>query len=198
MKHVNSIVAIVFVLSSSILFSCKSDTTSTTPRTGTITQADLDAVAIPIAAGIVGDSFTAFESFASPADTQTSRHRLRDVFSNISKTVAISEGTIMARAAYNDAAGTSVHSRDNLFATMVMIKREPGYFPSGGDWEYAFIKYTKPADTAGHRYGLLPADALALASDTIDVTKTGIRGKLQTRCASCHANAHDNGFVFMR
>ncbi len=198
MKHVNFIVAIFFILSSSVLFSCKSDTTSSTPRTGTITQADLDAASIPIATGIVGDSFTVFQSFASPADTQTSRHRLRDVFSSISKTTAISEGTIMARAAYNDAAGTSVHSRDNLFATMVMIKRESGYFPAGGDWEYAFLKYTKPSDTVGHRYGNLPADALALASDTIDMTKTGIRGKLQTRCASCHATAHDNGFVFMR
>ena len=81
---------------------------------------------------------------------------------------------------------------------MVMIKREPGYYPAGGDWEYAFIKYNTPADTAGHRYGLLPADSLALSSAAVDMTKTGIRGKLQTRCANCHATAHDNGFVFMR
>jgi hypothetical protein len=182
-----------------MLASCSSSNSPApvVPRTGTIAQADLDKATTPIIAGVVGDSFNVFLTIPKPPDSQTTFRRLRDIFSNIGKTTAITEGTVMVRAAYNDAAGSSVHDRNNLFATMVMIKREPGYFKDGGDWEYVFIPF-KSADTAAHRYGILPADSLALANNSIDSTKTGVRGKLFTRCAHCHAAAHDNGFLFER
>lgn len=51
----------------------------------------------------------------------------------------------------------------------VMTKREKGYFPSGGDWEYMVV------DETG---------------------KVQARGKLE-RCARCHAEAQ-RGFVFWR
>jgi hypothetical protein len=49
-----------------------------------------------------------------------------------------------------------------------MIKREPGYFPDGGDWEY-----------------------FTLNGELTEVTS---RGKLQT-CAACHRDFADWGFV---
>src|SRR5436190_511636 len=96
--------AIALLVSALFVFGCKSDSTNPVPRTGTITQTELDAATTAIASGVVGDSFTVFESFASPPDTQTSRHRLRDIFSTIPKTTAVSEGTVIVREAFNDAA----------------------------------------------------------------------------------------------
>src|SRR5947209_3287387 len=142
MKQISILPAFVFLLFAAVLFSCKSDTTTPNPRTGTITQADLDASTVPLASGIVGDQFNVFATIPSPPDTTTMRHRLRDVFSSISTATSISEGTVLVRESYY-AHDTSLHVRDSLFATMVMIKREPGYYPGGGDFEYAVMKYTK-------------------------------------------------------
>jgi hypothetical protein len=50
-----------------------------------------------------------------------------------------------------------------------MIKREPGYDPAHGDWEYLFVAM-KPE-------------------------KTVARGKLES-CIDCHSNAKDKDYLF--
>jgi hypothetical protein len=51
----------------------------------------------------------------------------------------------------------------------VMIKREAGYDPAGGDWEYAYVT-------------LVPERKVA-------------RGQL-AECAGCHASAKEHDFLF--
>ena len=127
---------------------------------------------------IVGDPFNGFSS-----DTVTTRHKLRDLFENIPLDKNITVGTIMVRRAYFYP--WKYHERDSLINTVVMVKRESGYYPDGGDWEYMDIKYNKNTD-----YGLNPNGMLIGFSDNV------IRGKI-TKCANCHALAGKN-FVFHR
>jgi hypothetical protein len=160
------------------LGACKSDSTSSTPRTGTITQADLDNAKIASTAGIVGDPFNAFGT-----DTATTKHKLRDLFSSISNTTSVAEGDIFVRKAYW-IASTASPNRDSILNFVVMIKRESGYYPQGGDWEYIKIPYDKTVDYNQHPYGLLPTDTSK--STLPDSTKTNLRGRLQIQCANCH------------
>jgi hypothetical protein len=52
-----------------------------------------------------------------------------------------------------------------------MIKREPGYYPDGGDWEYYYAE-RRPA-----------------------TEREAVRGKLET-CAECHRQAKATDFLF--
>jgi hypothetical protein len=56
-----------------------------------------------------------------------------------------------------------------LYAYAVMVKREAGYYPEGGDWEYEYVT-------------LVPERKVA-------------RGQL-TDCAACHASAKDRDYLF--
>jgi hypothetical protein len=56
-----------------------------------------------------------------------------------------------------------------LYGYARMIKREAGYYPEGGDWEYEYVE-------------LIPERKEA-------------RGRL-TNCAGCHASAKERDFVF--
>jgi len=146
-----------------------------------LTQEQLDGATILTLSGdtaIVGDPFNAFST-----DTLTTKHKLRDLFENISLDSHIAVGTIMARKAYYYP--WKNHERDSLINTVVMVKREAGYYPEGGDWEYIDIKYNRNTD-----YKTNPNGMLVAVNDNI------IRGKI-TKCASCHALAGSN-FVFHR
>ena len=66
---------------------------------------------------------------------------------------------------------------------VIMVKREGGYYPEGGDWEYMEIKYDKNTDYTKNPNGILPM----LSNDII-------RGKI-VKCANCHARAGSN-FLF--
>lgn len=146
-----------------------------------VTQNQLDEATILTLSGdtaIVGDPFNAFA-----ADTFTTKHKLRDLFENISLDNTVKVGTIMARRAYYIPAVH--HERDSLINIVVMIKRERGYYPEGGDWEYMDIKYDQNTD-----YNINPNGMLIAFSDNI------IRGKI-AKCANCHALAGSN-FVFHR
>ena len=127
---------------------------------------------------IVGDPFNAFS-----ADTLTKKHKLRDLFENISLDQHVSVGTIMVRRAYYYP--WTHYKRDSLINTLVMVKREAGYYPEGGDWEYIDIKYNKNTD-----YVVNPNGMLISLSDNI------IRGKIP-KCANCHALA-GSSFLFHR
>ena len=148
--------------------------------TYTVSQEQLDEATMLTSnqdTSIVGDPFNAFST-----DTLTKKHKLRDLFENISLDQHVSVGTIMVRRAYYY---PWAHERDSLINTVVMVKREAGYYPEGGDWEYMDIKNYKDTD-----YAVNPNGMLIASSDNI------IRGKI-TKCANCHAIA-GSSFLFHR
>ncbi|HEV3438638.1 MAG TPA: cytochrome P460 family protein [Gemmata sp.] len=73
-------------------------------------------------------------------------------------------GSVVVKEKYADALATGP-----LYAYAAMKKREAGYDPEGGDWEYTFVT-------------LLPDRKVS-------------RGRL-TECASCHASAKARDFLF--
>ncbi|MDP4218993.1 MAG: hypothetical protein Q8916_00095 [Bacteroidota bacterium] len=182
------------LLAAVIIFAagCKSDSTSTTPRTGTITQAELDNVTMRLDSGITGDD--ASNAFTAVNDTLTVKHKLRDLFASITKSTSVSEGDIFIRKAYY-ISSTSYPKRDSVINFVVMVKREAGYYPAGNDWEYIKIPYNATTDYKAHPFGLLPADTST--STAPDLTKTSLRGRLQAQCATCHAGASGD-FLFSR
>jgi hypothetical protein len=60
-------------------------------------------------------------------------------------------------------------SEEPARAVGAMIKREPGYDPDGGDWEYYYAEVADP--------------------------KPAVRGKIET-CAECHRRAKATDFLF--
>jgi hypothetical protein len=58
---------------------------------------------------------------------------------------------------------------DPLQEYAMMIKHRPGYYPDGGDWEYAYV--------------------------TLVPERTFSRGRLAD-CANCHRSAKDRDFLF--
>lgn len=146
-----------------------------------VTQAQLDnAVIIPSQqdTAIIGDPFNGF-----PGDTVTIKHKLRDLFASIPVTKDVTVGTVITRKAYYYTGDE--YNRDSLINIVVMVKREEGYYPEGGDWEYMDIKHSKDTNYEINPNGLLP-----------DISNTMARGRL-TKCSSCHANA-GNKFLFHR
>jgi hypothetical protein len=127
---------------------------------------------------IVGDPFNGFAS-----DAFTTDHKLRDLFENISLNQSIKVGTIMTRRSYYYP--WTQFKRDSLLNVVVMIKREAGYYPQGGDWEYMDIKYNKNTNYIENPNGMLIGSI-----DNIT------RGKI-TKCANCHANSGTD-FIFHR
>jgi hypothetical protein len=77
---------------------------------------------------------------------------------------ALPTGAVVVKEkyAYWDASGP-------LSGYAVMVKREPGYFPEGGDWEYEYVS-------------LVPE-------------RKETRGRL-ANCAACHASAKERDYLF--
>lgn len=145
-----------------------------------VTQDELNAAVLVSSSQdttILGDPFNAF------SDTLTRLHKLRDLFDNILPEESVKVGTIMTRRAYYY---PYTNKRDSLLNVVVMVKREPGYYPEGGDWEYMDIAYDKTTD-----YNINPNGMLVLSDNSIT------RGKI-TKCANCHTKASGNDFLFHR
>jgi len=141
------------------------------PPTFQVTQAQLNAAVIQHTTqdtSIVGDPFNVFSG-----DAATVNHKLRDLFDNLPIDKSISVGTILVRRAYYYP--NSKNKRDSLLNTVVMVKRESGYFPEGGDWEYMDIKYDQANNYILNPNGVLP-----------EISNVAARGKIM-RCANCHA-----------
>jgi len=75
-------------------------------------------------------------------------------------------------------------SKGMLQVTFAMAKREAGYYPEGGDWEYVMM----PNNT-GNDFNTQPNGALP------DASNTDMRGKL-AMCVACHTAQSD--FLFVR
>jgi hypothetical protein len=157
------------------LSGCASDPIATTTDPAfKITQAQLDAAKMVPSGqnlGITGDPFNAFG-----ADTSTTLHKIRDLFCNTENSAPVQIGSVWVRRAYKYNAGV----KGVLINDVVMVKRETGYYPDGGDYEYMNIPYDSTVDYIAHPNGILPA-----VSDT---THRGTGAKLQT-CVTCHALA---------
>ena len=91
-------------------------------------------------------------------------------------------GTVFTKKAYHNIAGAI----DTLQAFFGMVKREAGYWPDGGDFEYWMTPYDKTmVDTLQMPMGMLPANV-----DNM------MRGKIMM-CAGCHADPSAGGnFIF--
>lgn len=113
---------------------------------------------------------------ATPGDSTN----IRDVTGN--KALAgfdfnnVKPGTVLIRNVYANDNGQKGALKGRTF----MFKREAGYYPDGGDWEYVRIPYNAAID-----YTKYPNGDLAFATE---------RGQI-TSCAGCHLSAQ-HSFIF--
>jgi hypothetical protein len=160
-----------------IIQSCAPE--SVTPSAVTdarITQEQLDGATITTTAeyGITGDPFKAFGT-----DTVTTLHKIRYLASSTDRTVPVGPGSIWVRRAYM----YDVKTRGTLINDVIMVKREGGYYPGGGDFEYMTIPYDSTVNYVLHPNGMLP--------ETGDTLHRGYGAAVQ-KCVSCHATAGDD------
>lgn len=137
----------------------------------TITQMDLDHANFapaPAAEAITGDPYHGFRN-----DSGTVIGKLRALFTNTRDYEPVEPGAIWICRLYRYADG----SRGALLDIEVMLKREPGYFTEGGDYEYMAIPYDSTVDYAAHPNGILPS-----ADDRLHRGK----GVGVARCVACH------------
>ena len=80
------------------------------------------------------------------------------------------QGTTIIKEKYDDLA--DAQKREKTRAYGVMIKREAGYNPDQGDWEYAYIDLDQDGNIT-----------------------SATRGKLKS-CIDCHGNQANNDYVF--
>jgi hypothetical protein len=143
------------------------------------TQADLDRSTnvedLDVTGTEYGDAAKGHNGTPDPNST------FRDIYSNILEKESVDVGTILTK-------GTFIKNVDGskgaLQVTFAMIKREPGYYPEGGDWEYVMMPNDGTNDYEMHPNGTLPAEG------------SENRGKLPN-CAGCHAEA-GSSFSFVR
>lgn len=135
------------------------------------TQADLDGSTNVEDLDVTGKEYgEAAKAHNGTPDPETT---FRDIYSNILPQEAVDVGTILTKGTFmKNADGT----KGPLQVTFAMIKREPGYYPEGGDWEYVMMPNDGSNDYDMHPNGTLPADGAEG------------RGKLES-CATCHALA---------
>lgn len=162
---------LVFILSA-IIVSCSKDDE---PGPITLTQEMLDGVSNKIGSWTGGD-------FAHGADTNGSG-TVRDVFASIASLEGnVPVGTIITKKTW--ARDADEIKTDELYVSFAMVKREAGYNPGGGDWEWVMMPYDEMNDYSAHPYGKLPAEG------------ADGRGKLEG-CISCHAGAAGNDYIFV-
>ncbi len=146
------------------------------PLTITLTQSNLDAVSVYIGSYTGGQMAHGGPAGTSPDST------VREVNASHSFGGSIPAGTIITKKTYKR--GTDGQPTDELFVSFAMVKRESGYFPDGGDWEYVMMPYSASTDYSAHPYGVLPE------------AESDMRGKLNS-CASCHSAASGGDFIFV-
>ncbi|MCG8701381.1 MAG: cytochrome P460 family protein [Bacteroidales bacterium] len=150
----------------------------------TLTQAKLDAV---------NSMIGTYTGFSAGQDvtvahnggmTSTPDSTVREVYASVADLSGdIAVGTIVTKKVY-DKNFTTNGKGDKLFVTLAMVKREKGYDPDNGDWEYVMMPNDGSADYEKNPFGVLPA------------AESDMRGKLQM-CISCHAKDSDGDYLFV-
>ncbi|PKP44924.1 MAG: hypothetical protein CVT95_10090 [Bacteroidetes bacterium HGW-Bacteroidetes-12] len=148
-----------------------------------VTQADINKSINPITLFKTGAEYPVSIGHNGQMPDQGNTATFRSTFTNLaSLSSPIAKGTIFTKKAYKNNSGVA----GELQAFFGMIKREPGYWPEGGDFEYYMTPYDKTMiDTLQMPMGMMPANV-----DNM------MRGKIMM-CASCHADSSSSGdYIF--
>lgn len=145
------------------------------------TQAQLNAATNEEDINITGTKYGEDVSVPHNGQPLSPDSSYRDIYSNILSQEKIDVGTIFTKGTFmRNADG----SRGPLQVTFAMIKREEGYFPAGGDFEYVMMPNDGSNDYTVNPNGTLPPEGA-----------TEMRGQL-ANCASCHEKTPE--FIFAR
>ncbi len=145
------------------------------------TQDQLNAAVNPEDLNITGTKYGEDVSIPHNGQPLSPDSTYRDIYSNILAQENIDVGTIFTKGTFMKHADGS---RGPLQVTFAMIKREEGYYPAGGDFEYVMMPNDGSNDYIVNPNGTLPPESA-----------TEMRGQL-ANCASCHEKAPQ--FVFAR
>ena len=184
------ILALLSIAYISVLVSCKSS--SEVQGDYVLLQSDLDQVTDTVKIGITGDTFDSL--FAKNNDLKTPLYSSRDIFQNLkAKADSVTTGAIYVRRFYSIPDLDHKYQR-TLTKIMIMAKHNRGFFPDGGDWEYAIMDASGVSNT--HPNGILPGSILPVA--IADTSMAGVaQGKLRVHCGSCHENRKQMGDLFL-
>lgn len=142
----------------------------------TVTQADIDKTDKLVATFTGGDFAHGFSNQALGDST------VRIVYgtsSNIPSSFPV--GTTFTKNTFKaDKNGNATTMRTASFA---MVKREAGYYPDGGDWEYVVMPFDANADYTAHPNGSLDGAGAN-------------QGQLAS-CVGCHTKAGGGDFLFI-
>ena len=171
----------VAVMGSLILLttSCKKDEDS--DPTYTLTQSDMNNATSAEDLDVTGTEYGADVSIPHNGMPISPDSTFRDIYSNISSSDNIEVGTIFTKKTWMK---NPDGSKGMLQVTFAMAKREAGYNPAGGDFEYVMMPNDGSNDYGVNPNGMLP-----------DESMTEMRGKLGT-CAGCHAKI--TSYIFVR
>ncbi len=157
--------------------SCKNDNDDPDP-TYTLTQEDLNKSSKEVELNATGRKF-GDASIPHGGTGLTTEDTYRDMYSTIGfkSSDASAVGTIFTKRTYMKNADGS---KGDLIVTFAMAKRESGYFPDGGDWEFVMMPNDGSNDYETNPNGMLP-----------DASQTEMRGQLGM-CAGCHSQASND------
>jgi len=181
----NTKISITLIFSTVLLLfisACKNNTEEPNPSFS-LTQADLNKSTKIQDENVTGTKYGVDVSFAHDGTTSGPDETYRDIFSSIASGGSIATGTVFTKRTYMKNADGS---RGPLLVTFAMAKRESGYYPNGGDWEYVIMPNDGSNDYNTNPNGALPP-----------TTATSVRGQLDA-CASCHTYASSSNYIFSR
>jgi hypothetical protein len=179
----NLLILVILLMSFTLVWtSCTNNDDDDDPApTYTLNQEDLNKSNKEVALNETGRKY-GDASIPHGGSGLTTDDTYRDIYSTVGfKSSDASEvGTIYTKRTYlKNADG----SKGDLLVTFAMAKREAGYYPDGGDWEYVMMPNDGTNDYNDNPNGALPP---ASASD--------MRGQL-ANCAGCHSQA-SNDYLF--
>lgn len=132
--------------------------------------------------GVTGTKYGADVSVPHNGQPWSPDSTYRDIYSSILAQEDINVGSIFTKKTYiRNADG----SYGDLQVTFAMIKREPGYFTAGGDFEYVMMPNDGSNDYNTNPMGMLPPEG------------SQMRGQL-ANCAGCHEKATGSDYLFVR
>ena len=145
-----------------------------------VTQADLNAAVMEEDLMVTGTKYGEDVSIPHNGMPISVDSTYRDIYSNIGMKEDLRVAAILTKATFMKKPDGS---KGDLQVTFAMIKREEGYYPDGGDFEYVLMPNDGTNDYETNPNGILPDES------------SPMRGKL-ANCASCHSKVE--GFSFVR
>jgi hypothetical protein len=189
MKNYRLLFSIIFFAYSIFLTACKdqqgeeilsSDETQNNIITEVFNQEILDNAVLVVQNSDLGITGNPFGTRFAAAEINS----IRDISTNKRTNERIRAGHVFVIKSFQNQNG----QKGQLINIHIMVKRENGFNPTGGDFEYINIDFDPTTDYAQHPNGELPA-----------LTDTANRGLDITRfaCVNCHRHSSTNGdFLF--